>query len=75
MIYHYHIWKLRLFDESSLSKEFFYKFLLEKTAEIKAAGHRSFDASHMTGEKTGRKFSSRFHPSPNNTASSPRSMN
>jgi type I restriction enzyme, S subunit len=50
VIYHYHIWKLRLFDESSLSKEFFYKFLLEKTAEIKAAGH-GVSMIHMTKEK------------------------
>ena len=45
-----HIWKLRLFDESSLSKEFLYKFLLEKTAEIKAAGH-GVSMIHMTKEK------------------------
>jgi len=50
VIYHYHIWKLRLFDESSLSKEYFYKFLLEKTAEIKAAGH-GVSMIHMTKEK------------------------
>jgi type I restriction enzyme S subunit len=50
VIYHYHIWKLRLFDESSLSKEFFYKFLLEKTTEIKAAGH-GVSMIHMTKEK------------------------
>ena len=50
VIYHYHIWKLRLFDESSLCKEFFYKFLLEKTAEIKAAGH-GVSMIHMTKEK------------------------
>jgi type I restriction enzyme S subunit len=50
VIYHYHIWKLRLFDELSLSKEYFYKFLLEKTAEIKAAGH-GVSMIHMTKEK------------------------
>jgi type I restriction enzyme S subunit len=50
VIYHYHIWKLRLFDELSLSKEFLYKFLLEKTAEIKAAGH-GVSMIHMTKEK------------------------
>ena len=50
VIYHYHIWKLRLFDESNLCKEFFYKFLLEKTAEIKAASH-GVSMIHMTKEK------------------------
>lgn len=50
VIYHYHIWKLALFDETNLSKEFFYKFLLEKTAEIKAAGH-GVSMIHMTKEK------------------------
>ncbi len=50
VIYHYHIWKLQLFDEENLSKEFLYKFLLEKTAEIKAAGH-GVSMVHMTKEK------------------------
>jgi len=50
VIYHYHIWKLRLFDELSLSKKFLYNFLLEKTTEIKAAGH-GVSMIHMTKEK------------------------
>ncbi len=50
VIYHYHIWKLALFDETSYSKTFLYKFLLEKTAEIKAAGH-GVSMIHMTKEK------------------------
>jgi len=50
VIYHYHIWKLALFDQRSLAKEFLYKFLLEKTAEIKAAGH-GVSMVHMTKEK------------------------
>lgn len=50
VIYHYHIWKLALFDEASYSKAFLYKFLLEKTAEIKAAGH-GVSMVHMTKEK------------------------
>ncbi|MBL0284909.1 MAG: restriction endonuclease subunit S [Zoogloea sp.] len=50
VIYHYHIWKLSLFDETSYSKDFLYKFLLEKTAEIKAAGH-GVSMVHMTKEK------------------------
>jgi type I restriction enzyme S subunit len=50
VIYHYHIWKLALFDDTSLAKEFLYKFLLEKTEEIKAAGH-GVSMVHMTKEK------------------------
>ena len=50
VIYHYHIWKLSLFCDDRVFKEFFYKFLLEKTAEIKAAGH-GVSMVHMTKEK------------------------
>lgn len=50
VIYHYHIWKLTLFDETSFSKAYFYKYLLEKTAAIKAAGH-GVSMIHMTKEK------------------------
>jgi type I restriction enzyme S subunit len=50
VIYHYHIWKLALFDETNYSKAFLYKYLLAKTAEIKAAGH-GVSMVHMTKEK------------------------
>ncbi|OZA25722.1 MAG: restriction endonuclease [Hydrogenophilales bacterium 17-64-11] len=50
VIYHYHIWKLGLYDETSLSKEYLYKFLVEKTQEIKASGH-GVAMIHMTKEK------------------------
>lgn len=50
VIYHYHIWKLDLFSEALLNKRFLYAFLLEKTQEIKAAGH-GISMIHMTKEK------------------------
>ncbi len=50
VIYHYHIWKLSLFCDDGFFKDFLYKFLLEKTTEIKAAGH-GVSMVHMTKEK------------------------
>lgn len=50
VIYHYHIWKLKPHGEVHTSKPFFYKLLLEKTQEIKAAGH-GVSMAHMTKEK------------------------
>ena len=50
VIYHYHIWKLDFYAESSLSKHYLYNFLLEQTQEIKAAGH-GVSMVHMTKEK------------------------
>ena len=50
VIYHYHIWKLPLFTEANLDKQFLYLFLLQKTQEIKGAGH-GISMIHMTKEK------------------------
>lgn len=50
VIYHYHIWKLALFSEADLDKEFLFTWLSEKTQEIKAAGH-GISMAHMTKEK------------------------
>lgn len=50
VIYHYHIWKLPLFSEADLDKQFLYLFLLQKTREIKDAGH-GISMVHMTKEK------------------------
>ena len=50
VIYHYHIWKLPLFSETDLAKQFLYLFLLQKTREIKDAGH-GISMVHMTKEK------------------------
>ena len=50
VIYHYHIWKLPLFREDDLDKQFLYLFLLQKTREIKDAGH-GISMVHMTKEK------------------------
>ena len=50
VIYHYHIWKLPLFTETNLSKRFLYFLLLQKTQEIKAAGH-GVSMLHMTKGK------------------------
>lgn len=47
VIYHYHIWKLKLHSEANLNKLFLYKFLLEKTVEMKASGH-GVSMIHMT---------------------------
>jgi type I restriction enzyme, S subunit len=49
-IYHYHIWKLDLFSEEQLSKEFLYLVLQERTAAIKASGH-GISIAHMTKER------------------------
>lgn len=48
-IYHYHIWKLNFFSDSDLNKYYLYKFLLEKTMELKASGH-GVSMIHMTKE-------------------------
>ncbi len=50
VIYHYHIWKLDLFSNLELNKNYLYTYLLEKTQEIKAAGH-GISMAHMTKEK------------------------
>lgn len=50
VIYHYHIWKLDLFSDEEVNKKFLYTWLLEKTQEIKAAGH-GISMAHMTKEK------------------------
>ncbi|MEH2626069.1 type I restriction enzyme S subunit [Bradyrhizobium sp. AZCC 1719] len=50
VIYHYHIWKLPLHSESDLNKRYLYNFLLQKTREIKEAGH-GISMVHMTKEK------------------------
>jgi type I restriction enzyme S subunit len=50
VIYHYHIWKLDLFSNMELNKHYLYTYLLEKTQEIKAAGH-GISMAHMTKEK------------------------
>ncbi|TPG25063.1 restriction endonuclease subunit S [Variovorax guangxiensis] len=49
-IYHYHIWKLEPFRLDAFNTRYFHTFLLEKTAEIKAAGH-GVSMVHMTKEK------------------------
>jgi type I restriction enzyme, S subunit len=50
VIYHYHIWKLPFYSENNLSKLYLYNFLLQKTREIKEAGH-GVSMIHMTKEK------------------------
>jgi type I restriction enzyme, S subunit len=50
VIYHYHIWKLPLHCETDLDKRYLYNFLLQKTREIKEAGH-GISMIHMTKEK------------------------
>jgi type I restriction enzyme, S subunit len=49
-IYHYHIWKLEPWSSAHFDARFFHKYLAEKTAEIKAAGH-GVSMVHMTKEK------------------------
>jgi type I restriction enzyme, S subunit len=49
-IYHYHIWKLEPWSLEHFDTGYFHKFLAEKTAEIKAAGH-GVSMIHMTKEK------------------------
>lgn len=50
VIYHYHIWKLDLFSSTDLNKHYLYTYLLERTHEIKAAGH-GISMAHMTKER------------------------
>lgn len=50
VIYHYHIWKLDLFSSTELNKNYLFIYLLEKTQEIKAAGH-GISMAHMTKER------------------------
>jgi restriction endonuclease S subunit len=50
VIYHYHIWKLPLHSDSDVDKLYLYNFLLQKTREIKDAGH-GISMIHMTKEK------------------------
>ena len=50
VIYHYHIWKLKLHSAGDLDKNYLYWFLLQKTQEIKDAGH-GVSMLHMTKEK------------------------
>jgi type I restriction enzyme, S subunit len=50
VIYHYHIWKLPLHSEDDIDKRYLYNFLLQKTREIKEAGH-GISMIHMTKEK------------------------
>lgn len=50
VIYHYHIWKLRLHSEADLNKQFLYWFLQEKTAELRSQGH-GVSMIHMTKQK------------------------
>lgn len=47
VIYHYHIWKLALFSEVDLDKQFLFTWLSEKTQEIRTAGH-GISMAHMT---------------------------
>ena len=49
VIYHYHIWKLPLHSESDLDKNYLFKVLLQKTRELKEAGH-GVSMLHMTKE-------------------------
>jgi len=72
VIYHYHIWKLPLHSETDLDKLYLYNFLLQKTREIKEAGH-GISMIHMTKEKM-EILQVPLPPLPNNTASLPRSM-
>ena len=47
VIFHYHIWKLELHSDTDLDKNYLFKFLLQKTREIKEAGH-GVSMLHMT---------------------------
>lgn len=49
-IFHYHIWKLDFYAKGQLSKHYLYNWLLERTQEIKAAGH-GVSMLHMTKDK------------------------
>ncbi|WP_404360400.1 restriction endonuclease subunit S [Methylotuvimicrobium sp. KM1] len=50
VIFHYHIWKLDLFDDLSLYKKYLYLYLLAITEEIKASGS-GIAMIHMTKER------------------------
>jgi type I restriction enzyme S subunit len=49
-IYHYHIWKLDLFDEAAIDKRFLYLYLQAVTEEIKSSGS-GIAMIHMTKTK------------------------
>jgi type I restriction enzyme, S subunit len=49
-IYHYHIWKLDLFDEAAIDKRFLYLYLKAVTEEIKSSGS-GIAMIHMTKAK------------------------
>ncbi|MEP5980528.1 MAG: restriction endonuclease subunit S, partial [Marinobacter alexandrii] len=49
-IYHYHIWKLDLFDEAAIDKRFLYLYLKAITEEIKSSGS-GIAMIHMTKAK------------------------
>lgn len=49
-IYHYHIWKLELFDQSSTNKHFLYNYLKAVTEEVKSSGN-GIAMIHMTKAK------------------------
>lgn len=50
VIYHYHIWKLEIFDQGSLYKPFAYNYLKAITEQIKASGS-GIAMLHMTKER------------------------
>ncbi|KKI45957.1 restriction endonuclease subunit S [Hafnia alvei] len=50
VIYHYHIWKLKLFTESSLNKYFLHDYLASITEKIKSQGN-GIAMLHMTKER------------------------
>jgi type I restriction enzyme, S subunit len=50
VIFHYHIWKLNLFSEDHLSKDFLFLVLQERTEAIKSSGH-GISMAHMTKER------------------------
>lgn len=49
-IYHYHIWKLDLYDETAIDKRFLYLYLTAITEEIKSSGS-GIAMIHMTKAK------------------------
>lgn len=50
VIYHYHIWKLDLYQEASICKKYLYNYLLAATKSIKASGN-GIAMIHMTKER------------------------
>lgn len=50
VIYHYHIWKMKLFSESSLNKYFLHDYLASITEKIKSQGN-GIAMLHMTKER------------------------